>query len=482
MPILTRCEHCQKLSRVADVFAQRQVRCPFCKQIFVARGVEDEAPTAVRPQGTSNPPAAQGVSLPRPSPFPSTNVHAAQNGTTSLKPSPTSCPSCQAKLNGATSCTQCGWMQRNGTPGVEAEEQPLLCTNPACGTANNRHARYCARCQAMLPSPPGTMLHGRYRVDKLLAIGGFGGVYLAHDVKGNRPVAIKDMLAADQAEFATRLNFFRREAEILKMLDHSPIVPKVYDFIEDGQSAHLIMEYIPGRDLLKVLETQDNRPFPMDLVCQWGQQICDVLTLLHSQQPPVIHRDLKPDNIMLLEDGKSIRLIDFGTARELGKTAKSRVAAKTRVYTEGYAPPEQVIGKPEIRSDLFALAGTLFQLLTGKAPEGQYTAMELRDMLAAQAGNITADQRWLYEIIATNLAEDANERYFTAREIKSDLQRRAITTSAACPACRHINKVREPYCTQCAAAMTEVMPGCLNCGKVNRLGTRFCTQCGVRLR
>ena len=118
---------------------------------------------------------------------------------------------------------------------------------------------------------------------------------------------------------------------------------------------------------------------------------------------------------------KSIRLIDFGTARELGKTAKSRVAAKTRVYTEGYAPPEQVIGKPEIRSDLFALAGTLFQLLTGKAPEGQYTAMELRDMLAAQPSSITANQRWLYEIIATNLAEDANERYFTAREIKADL-------------------------------------------------------------
>jgi predicted Ser/Thr protein kinase/phage FluMu protein Com len=482
MPILTRCEHCQKLSRVADVFAQRQVRCPFCNQVFVARGVEDEAPTAVRPQGTTNPPPAQGVSLPRPSLSPSTNGHAAQNGTASVKAMPTSCPSCQVKLNGATSCSQCGWMQRNGTPGVDAEEQPLLCTNPACGTANNRHARYCARCQAMLPSPPGTMLHGRYRVDKLLAIGGFGGVYLAHDVKGNRPVAIKDMLAADQAEFAIRLNFFRREAEILKMLDHSPIVPKVYDFIEDGQSAHLMMEYIPGRDLLKVLETQDNRPFPLDLVCQWGQQICDVLTLLHSQQPPVIHRDLKPDNIMLLEDGKSIRLIDFGTARELGKTAKSRVAAKTRVYTEGYAPPEQVIGKPEIRSDLFALAGTLFQLLTGKAPEGQYTAMELRDMLAAQPGTITADQRWLYEIIATNLAEDANERYFTAREIKADLQRRAITTSAACPACRHINKVREPHCTQCAAAMTEVMPGCLNCGKVNRLGTRFCTQCGVRLR
>jgi serine/threonine-protein kinase len=326
------------------------------------------------------------------------------------------------------------------------------------------------------------MLHGRYRVDKLLAIGGFGGVYLAHDVEGKRQIAIKDMLASDADEFQTRLNFFRREAEILRLLEHSPIVPKVYDFIEDGQSAHLIMEYIPGRDLLKVLESQGNRPFPADLVVHWGEQICDVLTLLHSQQQPIIHRDLKPDNIMLLDDNKSIRLIDFGSARELGRTLRSRAAAKTRVYTEGYAPPEQVIGKPEIRSDLFALAGTLYQLLTCKAPEGHYTALELRERLAAQTNGISSQERWLYEIIATNLSEDANDRYFSAREIKTDLQRHQITTASTCAICRHVNKVREPYCTQCAAPLTDSAPGCTNCGKVNRLGSRFCTQCGVRLR
>ncbi|MFO0815884.1 MAG: serine/threonine-protein kinase [Gemmatales bacterium] len=477
MPILTRCEHCQKLARVADVFAQRQVRCPFCKQVFLARQAEAEPPTAVRPQGSAvNPAVAQGVTLPRPQ----TVASASTNGT-SHKSTPANCPACQSKLTGST-CTHCGWMPANNSVAVETEEQPLICTNPACGTANNRNARYCARCQAMLPSPPGTMLHGAYRVDKLLAIGGFGGVYLAFDVKAQRPVAIKDMLAADQNEFSTRLNFFRREAEILRLLEHSPIVPKVYNFIEDGQSAHLVMEYIPGKDLLQVLEAQGNRPFPIDLVVQWGQQICDVLTLLHSQQPSIIHRDLKPDNIMLLEDGKSIRLIDFGTARELEKTARSRLAAKTRVYTEGYAPPEQVIGKPELRSDLFALAGTLYQLLTGKAPEGQYTAMELRDMLGTSSPQVPPEHRWLYELIAINLAEDTNDRYFSAREIKADLQRKAVTTTVSCSACRHVNKVREPYCSQCAAPLTEPMPGCVNCGKVNRQGSRFCTQCGQRMR
>ena len=82
-----------------------------------------------------------------------------------------------------------------------------------------------------------------------------------------------------------------------------------------------------------------------------------MLQHMHTQSPPLIHRDLKPDNIMLLEDQRSIKMIDFGTARDLGRTQKEQLAAKTRVYTEGYAPPEQIVGKPEPRSDLFALAG-----------------------------------------------------------------------------------------------------------------------------
>ena len=95
------------------------------------------------------------------------------------------------------------------------------------------------------------------------------------------------------------------------------------------------------------------------------------------------------------------------------------MAAKTRVYTEGYAPPEQIVGKPEPRSDLFALAGTLYHLATGKAPEGFYTAKELETQLADPASPLPADQRWFFELIKINLAEDVNDRYFSAREIKA---------------------------------------------------------------
>src|SRR5205807_3097126 len=139
-------------------------------------------------------------------------------------------------------------------------------------------------------------------IERLLAMGGFGAVYLALDTKSaNRPVAIKDMICADPEEFAIRLNFFQREAEILRLLASQPIVPRVYDFIQQGQTAHLVLEYIRGQDLLKSMEANGNRPFPLPLVIEWGKSICDVLIHMHSQSPPLVHRDLKPDNIMLLE-------------------------------------------------------------------------------------------------------------------------------------------------------------------------------------
>ena len=94
---------------------------------------------------------------------------------------------------------------------------------------------------------------------------------------------------------------------------------------------------------------------------------------MHRMKPALIHRDMKPENIMLLPDGVTIRLIDFGTAREMGHGARQRSVAKTKVFTEGYAPQEQVAGKPEPRSDLFALAGTLYHLAAGKAPDGHFT-------------------------------------------------------------------------------------------------------------
>jgi serine/threonine protein kinase len=377
----------------------------------------------------------------------------------------------------------CGYLiQSEASAGADAEGAPNLCPNPACGVANPPSERYCQRCSTPLPTAPGTVLHGRYKIRKLLAMGGFGAVYLAEDVKNNsREVAIKDMICADPQEFAIRLNFFRREAEILRSLATIPIVPRFQDLIEQDKTAHLVMEFIRGTDLLKLMENNNNQPFPLNQVIAWGKEICDVLTHMHTQTPAIVHRDLKPDNIMLLDDGKSIKMIDFGTARDLGKTQKEQMKAKTRVYTEGYAPPEQIVGKPEPRSDLFALAGTMYHLATGKAPEGFYTARELEAKLA-ENGSIPGEQRWFFELVKINLAEDIHERYHSAREIKADLDKRQVTTSVSCPKCQQVNKVREPYCSKCAEALTDVTPPCHHCGQTNRMGSRCCIHCGNRLR
>jgi serine/threonine protein kinase len=377
----------------------------------------------------------------------------------------------------------CGYLLQAETAVGEMEGAPALCPNPACGVANPPSERYCQRCSTPLPTPPGTILHGRYKIERLLAMGGFGAVYLAIDLKNdNRPVAIKDMICQDSQEFAIRLNFFRREAEILKSLDSVPIVPRVYDLIEQGQTAHLVLEFIRGNDLLKIMEANGNEPFPLAQVVEWGRNICDVLGHMHGQSPPLVHRDLKPENVMLLEDKRSIKMIDFGTARDLGRTQREKMAAKTRVYTEGYAPPEQIVGKPEPRSDLFALAGTMYHLATGKAPEGHYTADELKANLADPNG-YPADQRWFWELVKINLSEDVNERYFSAREIKADLEKGQITRETICPQCRTANKVREyPYCQKCGEPLTDPTPPCHHCGKSNRMGSRCCIHCGNRLR
>ena len=489
MPQVFSCPHCSSKMQLPDGSAGKSFRCPSCQKPFTVAGQAPPAP-ALQAVGAATAPAPSssgGMSAPAASiPSISFNLPPAPAGAAKgSAPASTAnvCPACGSDLlPGAVACMDCGYLiQANGVGAADDEAKPNLCTNPACGVANPPGERNCQRCSTPLPYSNGTVLHGRYKIDRLLAMGGFGAVYKANDTKhANREVAIKDMICSDPQEFAIRLNFFRREAEILRSLEKIPIVPRVYDLIEQGQSAQLAMEFIRGQDLLKLMEGNNNKPFPLDQVIEWSKNICDVLYHMHTQSPPLVHRDLKPDNIMLLEDQRTIKMIDFGTARDLGRTQKEKMAAKTRVYTEGYAPPEQIVGKPEPRSDLFALAGTMYHLATGKAPEGFYTAKEIEAGLTD--GSLPADQRWFFELIKINLSEDVNERYFSAREIRADLDKRRVTHEIACPKCQQTNKVREPYCSKCAEPLTDPTPPCYHCGKTNRMGSRCCIHCGNRLR
>ncbi|MCS6851859.1 MAG: protein kinase, partial [Gemmataceae bacterium] len=468
------CPHCKKQVQVPDQSIGKPVRCPGCKKVFTTQPAASQGP-GLGPAASAGGSARTSESIEMFMPA-SISTLTAGGGM--------SCPACKADLPpGAVACMDCGFLLQADAGGPADEGAPNLCPNPACGAANPPGERTCQRCSSPLPTAPGTMINNRYRIEKQLAVGGFGAVYLATDTKDkDRKVAIKEMICPDPQEFAIRLNFFRREAEILRSMDGLPLVPRVFDFIEQGQMAYLVLEFIKGQDLLKIMEANDNKPFPLPQVIEWGKSVCDVLTHMHTQQPPLVHRDLKPDNIMLLENQKDIKMIDFGTARDIGRTQKERLAAKTRVYTEGYAPPEQIIGKPEPRSDLFALAGTLYHLATGKSPEGFHTAKEIEEQLKSANSSLPKEYRWFFELLKINLSEDVNDRYFSAKEFKADLEMKQVTKEVTCPKCKTVNKVREPYCSKCAHPLTDPTPPCHHCGKQSRMGSRCCIHCGNRLR
>ncbi len=152
----------------------------------------------------------------------------------------------------------------------------------------------------------------------------------------------------------------------------------------------------------------------------------------------------------------------------------------TVVYTAGYAPPEQFAGKPEPRSDLFALAATLYHLATGKEPNGCRTAEEIDDLLSDPACPVAPEHRWFFELLRINLAESPDDRYFSAAEFRADLERRRVTREVACPICKTVNEVRQPFCAGCAEPMTALAMPCRHCGKECRMGCRWCIYCGKR--
>ena len=213
----------------------------------------------------------------------------------------------------------------------------------------------------------GTELSGkRYKIERPVAAGGMGAVYRAIDTRFNRPCAVKEMLDEFQndTERTQAVEWFGREATLLLDLNH-PCIPRVRDFFVEGGRHYLVMDFIEGRTLGDVLEKEGNvvgvngaQGVPEARARSWGQQICSVLNYLHRQSPPIIFRDLKPSNIMVTERDE-LKLIDFGIAR----TFQSQRQA-TIIMTIGYAPPEQLHGMPEPRSDIYALGATLHRVLT----------------------------------------------------------------------------------------------------------------------
>src|SRR6185369_10535719 len=209
----------------------------------------------------------------------------------------------------------------------------------------------------------GTILQSRYRIIRQLGQGGMGAVYEAVDERLDTTVALKETLFTDEK----LRKQFEREARLLARLHH-PALPRVSDHFNEGEGQFLVMQYIAGEDLAEML-TQRNAPFPQEEVLRWADQLCDALDYLHTQEPQIIHRDIKPQNLKLTARGQIV-LLDFGLAKgSVGLMTAVTTSASIFGYTPNYAPLEQVQGLgTDARSDIYALAATLFHLLTNVKP------------------------------------------------------------------------------------------------------------------
>src|SRR5512136_835446 len=214
----------------------------------------------------------------------------------------------------------------------------------------------------------GNVVHNRYRIEQLLGSGGMGAVYRAYDMRLHQVVAVKENIGtvpgirSDVNE--ARRRQFQREASVLASLHH-PNIPGVIDhFVATDGNQYLVMDYVEGEDLAQVLVQKGALP-EMEAIA-WIGQVCNALGYLHRHNPPIVHRDVKPQNIKVTSKGQ-VFLVDFGIAKVGG--VDSRTTRGALSVTPGFSPPEQyaMIGT-DSRSDIYSLGATLYALLTGQVP------------------------------------------------------------------------------------------------------------------
>jgi serine/threonine protein kinase len=298
----------------------------------------------------------------------------------------------------------------------------------------------------MKPLNPNSMIQGRYLIVQSIGKGGMGEVYLAVDQRLGSAVALKRTFFSEDSTLGSA---FEREARILARLRH-PVLPKVIDHFAENGDQFLVMEHISGDDISKRLENA-NKPFPVSWVMFWADQMLDALAYLHSHEPPIVHRDIKPQNLKLTDDNHIV-LLDFGLSKDFDSAASSGHglnSASVAGYSPHFASMEQIRGTgTDARSDLYSLSATLYQMLTNTIPPDALTRADA--LIGGKADPILP----LYEVnpeispaisevILKAISIRQDERFATAVEMQKTL-RRAFNKDKADPDAKPVMSITNP--------------------------------------
>src|SRR2546421_8726538 len=350
--------------------------------------------------------------------------------------------------------------------------------------------------------PIGTILDGKFKIVQVLGEGGMGTVYKVEQAgtPGTAPYyyAVKELLLNQSTSMEERkaaIERFNKEITLLRSLKHPRIPSLMVPFQERG-NYYFVMEFVPGRSLEKILEDTKG-PLNEEDVIKWMAQVCEALSYIHSFNPPIILRDLKPGNVMVT--GDDVHLIDFGIARKFDPNKRTNTE---NLGTISYASPEHLgsitapgqrrtsqnpgrLVQTDARSDIYSLGATMYHLLTNHEPEpiqtppsGSIRARNPR-LHTVQIGNKVVCP--VEQVIIKAMQQDPSQRFQSADAMRVALQHCLVHSAAPVPATVQIPALspNSTIVVPSAATGNEVI--CPKCGYRNRPGAKFCKRDGQPL-
>ncbi len=285
---------------------------------------------------------------------------------------------------------------------------------------------------------PGVLLDNRYRIQAVVGEGGFGRVYRAIHEQLNKTVAIKELTLTNVAATThpDAQELFQREAKLLSQLAH-PNLPRVDNYFTHNDINYLVMDFIEGQHLGDYAATYPYQRIPEAEVLTLIRPVLDALHYLHTQNPPIVHRDVKPNNIIRTPEG-NIYLVDFGLAkRDHGQRQNIATAG---FASAGYSAPEQYTQQVDPRADLYSVGATLYTLLSGEIPPSatdrsleRVTTADNTDPLDALDTTLSYVSTSTRDVVKRLLSLDPNQRYQTAKEVKKAVSTEPLPSNPQLP-------------------------------------------------